>query len=50
MGLSELQINVTNKNMEVTTDKGQTLTTDLLLCCTGLKVNSAAYASSFGQC
>ncbi|XP_018517665.1 ferroptosis suppressor protein 1 [Lates calcarifer] len=44
--LSELQLNVTQKNMEVSTDKGETLTTDLIICCTGLKVNSAAYASS----
>ncbi|XP_039994266.1 apoptosis-inducing factor 2 [Xiphias gladius] len=48
--LSELRLNVTQKNMVVTTDKGETLTTDLLVCCTGLKVNSAAYASSFSGC
>eukprot|EP00064_Thunnus_orientalis_P021349 superscaffoldBa00006417_g21510 len=45
--LSELQLNVTCSNMLVTTDKGDKLTTDLIICCTGLKVNSAAYASSF---
>ncbi|XP_071329524.1 ferroptosis suppressor protein 1 [Trachinotus anak] len=45
--LSELQLNVTQKNMMVSTDRGDTLTTDLVVCCTGLKVNSAAYASSF---
>ncbi|XP_070697259.1 ferroptosis suppressor protein 1 [Pempheris klunzingeri] len=48
--LSELQLNVTRKNTVVTTDKGTTLTTDLIICCIGLKVNSAAYASSFSGC
>ncbi|XP_042290005.1 apoptosis-inducing factor 2 [Thunnus albacares] len=48
--LSELQLNVTCSNMLVTTDKGDKLTTDLIICCTGLKVNSAAYASSFSGC
>ncbi|KAI3363549.1 hypothetical protein L3Q82_012146 [Scortum barcoo] len=41
--LSELQLNVTQKNQEVTTERGDTLSTDLIICCTGLKVNSAAY-------
>lgn len=46
MNVSELQLNVTQKNTVVTTDKGGRLTTDLIICCTGLRVNSAAYASS----
>lgn len=45
--MSELQLNVTQKNTVVTTDKGERLTTDLIICCAGLRVNSAAYASSF---
>ncbi|KAF3707851.1 Apoptosis-inducing factor 2 [Channa argus] len=48
--LSELQLNVTRKNTEVTTDKGETLTTDLIISCTGLRVNSAAYASALSGC
>lgn len=48
--LSELQLNVTRRNTAVTTDTGTNLTTDLIICCTGLKVNSAAYASSFSGC
>ncbi|XP_070771769.1 ferroptosis suppressor protein 1 [Enoplosus armatus] len=48
--LSELQLNVTQRNTVVTTDKGDRLTTDLIICCIGLKVNSAAYASSFSGC
>lgn len=45
--LSQLQLNVTQKNMTVTTERGETLRTDLIICCTGLKVNATAYASSF---
>ncbi|KAM9847675.1 ferroptosis suppressor protein 1 [Aulostomus maculatus] len=45
--LSELQLNMTHKNMVVITDKGTKLTTDLIISCTGLKVNSAAYHSGF---
>uniref|UniRef100_A0A8C4I1C3 Ferroptosis suppressor protein 1 n=1 Tax=Dicentrarchus labrax TaxID=13489 RepID=A0A8C4I1C3_DICLA len=48
--LSELQLNVTQKNTVVNTDKGHSLTTDLIICCTGLKVNAAAYAASFSGC
>lgn len=48
--LSQLQLNVTRKNTEVTTDKGERLTTDLIISCTGLRVNSAAYASSLADC
>ncbi|XP_047458442.1 apoptosis-inducing factor 2 [Mugil cephalus] len=48
-GLSELQFNMTRRNMEVSTDRGLTLTTDLLLCCTGCRVNSSAYASAFAD-
>jgi len=47
LNLSALQLNVTQKNTVVTTDKGETLTTDLIICCTGLRINSAAYASGF---
>ncbi|XP_034537043.1 apoptosis-inducing factor 2 [Notolabrus celidotus] len=47
LNLSELQLNVTQKNTEVTTDRGTSLTTDLIISCVGLKINSAAYASCF---
>ncbi|XP_060896443.1 apoptosis-inducing factor 2 [Labrus mixtus] len=50
LNLSELQLNVTQKNTIVTTDKGTSLTTDLIISCVGLKINSAAYASSFSGC
>ncbi|MEQ2170349.1 hypothetical protein GOODEAATRI_034639 [Goodea atripinnis] len=36
--------------MEVRTDIGETVITDLIICCTGIRINSAAYASSFCEC
>ncbi|KAM3835928.1 ferroptosis suppressor protein 1-like [Diretmus argenteus] len=48
--MAELQLNVTKSNMLVTTDQGATISTDLVISCTGLKVNSAAYASSLPGC
>ncbi|KAF1375358.1 hypothetical protein PFLUV_G00219000 [Perca fluviatilis] len=48
--LSQLQLNVTQKNTVVTTERGDKLTTDLIVCCTGGRVNAAAYASSFSGC
>lgn len=45
--LSKLKLNVTQKNQLVTTDKGQTLTVDLVISCTGLRINTGAYAASF---
>lgn len=47
--LSELKLNVTTKNMEVLTDKGERINTDLIICCTGVRINSSAYKSSFCQ-
>ncbi|XP_076018785.1 ferroptosis suppressor protein 1 [Genypterus blacodes] len=44
--LSQLPVNVTRRNTQVTTDKGTKLNTDLILCCTGSRVNSDAYAAS----
>lgn len=46
--MSELPLNRTQKNLQVRTDKGETLETDLIICCTGIRVNSGAYASSLG--
>ncbi|CAG05093.1 unnamed protein product, partial [Tetraodon nigroviridis] len=47
--LSELKLNVTTKNMQVLTDKGERINADLIICCTGLRVNSSAYQSSFSD-
>lgn len=48
--LSDLELNVTRKNMTVVTDKGTELITDIVISCTGNKINSAAYSSSLGGC
>ncbi|KAJ8418345.1 hypothetical protein AAFF_G00140540 [Aldrovandia affinis] len=48
--LSALEFNVTRKDMAIVTDKGTELTADLVICCTGSKVNCAAYRSSLGGC
>ncbi|XP_008301611.1 ferroptosis suppressor protein 1 [Stegastes partitus] len=48
--LSELPLNVVQKDTVVTTDTGNTVTADLIISCAGLKVNSAAYASSLTGC
>ncbi|CAI5655084.1 unnamed protein product [Oreochromis niloticus] len=47
--LSELPLNTMTKNTEVITDHGETLVTDLIVCCTGLRVNSAAYSATFNE-
>ncbi|XP_064173069.1 apoptosis-inducing factor 2 [Anguilla rostrata] len=48
--LSDLELNVTRKNTTVMTDKGTELITDIVISCTGNKINSAAYSSSLGGC
>ncbi|KAM6916446.1 ferroptosis suppressor protein 1 [Xenentodon cancila] len=47
--LSELKLNVTQKNLLVSTDKGETLTADLVISCAGLRVNTAAYGTSLSR-
>ncbi|KAG7462592.1 hypothetical protein MATL_G00186430 [Megalops atlanticus] len=48
--LSDLECNVTRKDMRIVTDKGTEIITDLVLCCTGNKINSDAYSSGLGGC
>lgn len=48
--LSELQMNVTKKDMVITTDKGTEITADLVICCTGSKINSSAYSPTLKGC
>uniref|UniRef100_A0A8C5GZ77 Ferroptosis suppressor protein 1 n=1 Tax=Gouania willdenowi TaxID=441366 RepID=A0A8C5GZ77_GOUWI len=45
-GLSELKMNVTVKNQTITTDRGTVISVDLVICCTGLRINSSAYRTS----
>ncbi|XP_029963389.1 ferroptosis suppressor protein 1 [Salarias fasciatus] len=47
--LHQLQLNTTQKDMEVTTEGGTKLHTDLIICCTGLRVNTLAYKSTLSS-
>lgn len=49
LNMSQLPLNVTTKDTVVTTDKGTSVTVDLVISCVGLKINSAAYASGFSD-
>lgn len=44
--LDELELNVCRKGMVVKTNKNEQVTADLIICCTGNKINSEAYRSS----
>lgn len=48
--LKDLQCNVLQKDMVVTTDKGLEIPTDFIICCTGNKINSGAYSATMGEC
>lgn len=37
------------KNMVVMTEKGTEVIADMVILCTGIKINSSAYASAFGK-
>ncbi|CAN9499537.1 unnamed protein product [Ophioblennius macclurei] len=47
--LHQLQLNTTQKDMQVTTETGIRLSTDLIICCTGLRVNTTAYQSALSS-
>ncbi|XP_043911597.1 ferroptosis suppressor protein 1 [Protopterus annectens] len=45
--LNQLALNKTQENVTVVTDKGQEVTANLVICCTGIKINSDAYRNAF---
>lgn len=47
--LQSLTLNQFKENMIVKTDKGTEIVTDMVILCTGIKVNSAAYSSAFSK-
>ncbi|KAM3913214.1 ferroptosis suppressor protein 1 [Leptodactylus fuscus] len=48
--LDELTLNMVRENMELHLDKDtEVITSDLILCCTGLKINSSCYINAFGD-
>lgn len=48
--LDELELNVCRSGMVVKTNKNEQVTADLVICCTGNKINSEAYRSSMSGC
>ncbi|XP_043534950.1 ferroptosis suppressor protein 1-like isoform X2 [Chiloscyllium plagiosum] len=44
--LSELTVNKVQKDTKVLTNKGQEIKTDMVICCTGIKINSSSYANA----
>ncbi|XP_046884918.1 apoptosis-inducing factor 2 isoform X2 [Hypomesus transpacificus] len=48
--LAELELNVIKKDTVITTDKGLEITADLVISCTGSKINSSAYSSTLNGC
>lgn len=49
VNLPTLTLNKFKENMVVKTDKGTEVATDMVLLCTGIKVNSSAYNSAFSK-
>ncbi|XP_071987531.1 ferroptosis suppressor protein 1 [Engystomops pustulosus] len=48
--LNEMTLNVVKENMELHLDKDpEVITADLILCCTGIKINSSCYIEAFGD-
>ncbi|XP_066456587.1 ferroptosis suppressor protein 1 [Eleutherodactylus coqui] len=48
--LNELTLNKVEENMELRLDKdAEVIAADLILCCTGLKINSSCYIDVFGD-
>ncbi|XP_051506639.1 ferroptosis suppressor protein 1-like [Myxocyprinus asiaticus] len=48
--LDELELNVCQSGMVIKTSKNEQITADLVICCTGNKINSEAYSSSLSAC
>ncbi|XP_053547996.1 LOW QUALITY PROTEIN: ferroptosis suppressor protein 1 [Bombina bombina] len=49
--LDKVVLNVTQENIELVLDKDpEIVSANLILCCTGLKINSSSYISTFGEC
>ncbi|ROK15751.1 Apoptosis-inducing factor 2 [Anabarilius grahami] len=48
--LDELEFNVCRSGMVVKTNKNEQVIADLVICCTGNKINSEAYRSSLSTC
>lgn len=47
--VENLTTNQFQKDMVVRTEKGTEVAADMVILCTGIKINSSAYASAFGK-
>ncbi|XP_051897496.1 ferroptosis suppressor protein 1-like [Pristis pectinata] len=47
--LHELVLNEMQPDMKILTDKGLEITADMVICCTGIKINSSAYSKAFND-
>lgn len=47
--LEELPLNEYREYIKVQTDKGTEVATNLVIVCNGIKINSSAYSSAFGE-
>lgn len=47
--MENLTTNQFQKDMVVRTEKGTEVAVDMVVLCTGIKINSSAYASAFGK-
>ncbi|XP_069741550.1 ferroptosis suppressor protein 1-like isoform X2 [Narcine bancroftii] len=45
--LNDLVMNEINPDMKILTDKGMEIIADMVICCTGIKINSSAYSKAF---
>lgn len=48
--VESLTPNCFQKDMVVRTEKGTEVVVDMVVLCTGIKINSSAYAAAFGKC
>nr|XP_033799485.1 apoptosis-inducing factor 2 [Geotrypetes seraphini]XP_033799486.1 apoptosis-inducing factor 2 [Geotrypetes seraphini] len=47
--LGSLPMNCVQENMEIKLDKGTEIVADMVICCTGIKINSFCYRDAFGD-
>lgn len=47
--MEDLTTNQFQKDMIVRTEKGTEVVTDMVVMCTGIKINSSAYSAAFGK-
>ncbi|XP_041032006.1 ferroptosis suppressor protein 1-like [Carcharodon carcharias] len=47
INLQDLVVNEMQDNIKVVTDKGLEIITDMVICCTGIRINSSAYSNAF---